>query len=369
MRTWLAEPLPADVSAALERLRRADDVRQVAAMPDVHLASDVCIGTVVATTHLVYPNAVGGDIGCGTAAIAFDGDADAVGDRRLAARILAGFSDLVPVLKHRTRQDLPPDLADASLSHDGLEGRKKRDAAVQLGTLGRGNHFLELQRDDGGRLWLMVHSGSRNIGQRIRDHHLRLSTKGRSGLRFLDAETEEGAAYIGDMGWALRYANENRCRIVDAASEVLSLLCDMRPDSSTLVTCHHNHVERVGTGDDAVWIHRKGAISARLNQPGIIPGSMGDPSFIVAGRGVPEALWSSSHGAGRSMSRTDARRSISIAALEKRLEGVWFDHRKARRLVDEAPQAYKNISKVMKAQGELTRIVRRLTPILSYKGG
>jgi tRNA-splicing ligase RtcB len=369
MRAWVAEPLSLEADAALRRIRRLDDVQEVAVMPDVHLASDVCIGTVVATSHLIYPNAVGGDIGCGMAAIAFDGAADVINDRRAAARILAGFADRVPILKQRGRQTLPPNLSDRRLSHESLEKQKDRDAALQLGTLGRGNHFLELQADEDRRLWLMAHSGSRSIGQRIRDHHLRRCEKSASGLGYLDGRHLTGEQYLSDMRWALDYAEENRRRIVGAAAEVVQLVSGLRADPSTLVTCNHNHVERVADGNRSLWVHRKGAIPASDGEAGIIPGSMGGHSFHVCGRGDRSALWSSSHGAGRSMSRSEARRRISVSAFEQQVEGVWFDHRRTRRLIDEAPGAYKDIAKVMKAQRDLTRIVRRLSPVLSYKGG
>jgi tRNA-splicing ligase RtcB len=368
IRTWLVEPLAADVAAALDRLSRSDDLQTVAVMPDVHLASDVCIGTVVSTTHLLYPNAVGGDIGCGMAAMAFDGTAEIIRDRRTAARILAGFAEMVPVLKQHQAPEPPSELFVRSLTDPGLERHRDREGLMQLGTLGRGNHFLELQSDEEERLWLMVHSGSRSIGQQIRDQHLRGCRRSVTGLGYLDAREPAGQAYLADMAWALDYAAENRRRIVAAAGGVVEAVTGIRADASSLIQCHHNHVERVGDAETGRWIHRKGAISAREDELGIIPGSMGDVSFHVMGRGVAEALWSSSHGAGRAMSRTEARRRISTRDLERDTDGVWFDRRKVWLLVDEAPGAYKDITKVMAAQRELTRIVRRLRPVLSYKG-
>lgn len=367
LRQWTFEPLADDVSGALARLARSEDVCAIAVMPDVHLADDVCVGTVVATRHLLYPNAVGGDIGCGMAALAFDGPAS-VCDRRAAARILAGFSDLAPILKQRGRVDPASALWQRPLSDRGLEKLRDRDGLLQLGTLGRGNHFLELQADEGGQLWLMAHSGSRGIGQRIRDHHLRRCERSCVGLGYLESETADGKAYLNDMAWALAYAEENRRRIVAAAVEVVEAVTGLGAINPSQFDCHHNHVERLTDQDQQVWVHRKGAISARDGELGIIPGSMGAPSFHVRGRGVADALWSSSHGAGRVMSRGEARRRISVRDLEHQAKGIWFDRRNARRLVDEAPAAYKDIGKVMRAQSDLTRIVRRLTPVLSYKG-
>jgi len=367
VRRWVANPLGKDVEAALRRLSLADDVEAIAVMPDAHLAGDVCIGTVVATRRLLYPAAVGGDIGCGMAAIRFEGDV-CLDDSRTARRLLTGLGELVPVIKHRSRVEADETLWSRSLSCDPLQRLRDREGLVQLGTLGRGNHFLELQSDDQGRYWLTVHSGSRAMGQRIRDHHLGACEIGRLGFRYLAADTVQGQAYLSDVDWALGYAKENRRRILHAAAEVIQTVTGARAEPSTRFGCHHNYVELIETVAPALWIHRKGAISAHDGEPGIIPGSMGSPSFHVRGRGIAEALWSSSHGAGRVMSRSAARARISVAALERQAKGVWFDRRIAHRLVDEAPAAYKDITKVMRAQRTLTCIVRRLEPVLSYKG-
>ena len=366
LREWVSATLPDDVRRALERLRASDDVVAVAVMPDVHLAADVCVGTVVATRRLLYPNAVGGDIGCGIAAIRFDGEAP-VDDRHTAARILTGLAELVPIMSHRVVPGPDEALWARPLSAPQLEKHRDHLGLSQLGTLGRGNHFVELQRDEAGDLWLMVHSGSRAIGQRIRDHHLHRCARSQSGLGYLDADTPQGLSYLEDMRWALDYADANRRRIVAAAVEVVETIIGVHADAASYVACHHNHVVEEGR-DEPLLVHRKGAISAHDGEPGIIPGSMGDPSFHVRGRGVREALWSSSHGAGRVMSRTEARRRLSLRDLEQHTRGVWYDRRKAARLLDEAPGAYKNITAVMRAQRELTRIVRRLSPVLSYKG-
>jgi len=364
---WIADPLGGQVEAALRRLSQANDVEAIAVMPDAHLAGDVCIGTVLATRRLIYPAAVGGDIGCGMAAMRFEGEV-CLDDRRTARRVLTGLGELVPVLKHRSRVEADENLWSRSLSCDRLQRLRDREGLVQLGTLGRGNHFLELQLDEHGHSWLMVHSGSRAMGQRIRDHHLSGCETGPMGFRYLAADTTEGRAYLGDVEWALAYAKESRRRILDAAAEVVETVTGAHAVASTGFGCHHNYVERIESSEPGLWVHRKGAISAREGEPGIIPGSMGTPSFHVCGRGNAQALWSSSHGAGRAMSRSDARARISVAALERQAKGVWFDERLAKRLVDEAPAAYKDISKVMRAQRALTRIVRRLDPMLCYKG-
>lgn len=369
--TWLAEPMPTDVAKSIERLACADDVQHVTVMPDVHLARDVCIGAVVATSRLIYPSAVGGDIGCGMAAIRFYADADLLSDEQSAARVLAGLYQRVPSNKHRAMTmpgKLPDDLDACPLSDFRLEKLKRREGRVQFGTLGRGNHFLEFQADQEDRLWLMAHSGSRAMGQAITAHHLDRAGQSSTGLTCLDAETEPGHNYLCDVAWALRYAKENRLEMIDAVAGLLHDLFGVRVDRTSLIHGHHNHVQRETHFADELWVHRKGAQSAQLDEPGIIPGSMGTASLHVAGRGCEESLCSSSHGAGRKLSRTDARKTVSRRQLHRQLESVWFDHRRADALRDEAPAAYKDIHAVMRAQRKLTRIVRELRPLLCYKG-
>jgi tRNA-splicing ligase RtcB len=366
---FCAEPLPADVRKALDRLGRATDVRHVAVMPDVHLSKEVCIGVAVATTRRLYPAAVGDDIGCGMAALGLGCEAGRLGEES-ARTLLAGLRRRVPTLRHpgRSAGPLPPELEEHRLSQPSLESEKKRTAALQLGTLGRGNHFVEFQEDDQGALWLMVHSGSRSLGQSIRQCHERRARRDEGGLAWLDADDELGRAYLDDLQWALSYAEANRRRIVDQVVALVAQHLDAQAAPGTLVTCTHNLVRRESIGDQELWVHRKGAISARAGEPGIIPGSMGSPSFHVEGRGAAEALYSSSHGAGRALSRSEARRRISPREFERHMHGVWYDRRLAPRLRDEAPGAYKDIGAVMRAQRSLTRIVRRLRPLLCYKG-
>jgi tRNA-splicing ligase RtcB len=371
--TWLAEPLPREVAESIARLADAEDVQYVAVMPDVHLANEVCVGAVVATRRLIYPAAVGGDIGCGMAAIGFDAAADLLRDERSAARLLRRLYQRIPSLRHSKQtmpSRLPECLQEQPLSHLRLEKLAGRDGRVQLGTLGRGNHFLEFQADEQGQLWLMVHSGSRAMGQAITAHHLEGAAVGTSPtrLRFLDGESAAGQAYVSDLGWALRYATENRLAMVRAACEAMAELFAINADLRSLVHGHHNHVRRETHFGEEFWIHRKGASSAAPGEPGVIPGSMGTASFHVEGRGNELALRSSSHGAGRAMSRAEAAHRVGVKQLQRQMEGVWFDHRQAQRLRDEAPAAYKDIHAVMRSQRDLVRIVRTLRPILSYKG-
>ena len=370
VRYWVERPLSPDVEAAITRLAQSDDVRHVAVMPDVHLAADVCVGMVVATANALYPNAVGGDIGCGVAAIAFDGDAARLDNERDAAAILAGLYRQVPLIRHRRKSGprLPAALDAAGLSSPRLDGLKRSEGYLQIGTLGRGNHFVELQADETNRLWLMVHSGSRGMGQAIRDHHLRQCSAGRRGLRFLSAESPAGRAYLQDLAWALDYAEVSRSAMVQAARDVVEDVLGTVADEASYVSCNHNHVRHETHFGEPLWVHRKGAMSAAAGERGLIPGSMGTHSFHVEGRGCAEALSSSAHGAGRRLSRTEARRSLSAKEVTRELRGVWFDHRLVPRLREEAPSAYKDIDGVLRAQHELVRIVRTLRPLLCFKG-
>jgi tRNA-splicing ligase RtcB len=373
MRKWLVEPVPANVQSSLERLARAEDVEHIAVLPDVHLADDVCVGVALATNRLLYPAAVGNDIGCGMTAIRFDADAQLLANDETAGALLAGLIGCVPSLKHGPKTapvELPSSLRDVRLSHPRLEKLKPRDGRLQLGTLGRGNHFLEFQADQQDRLWLMVHSGSRSMGQAIAAHHAAAATGHRNSRQLvtLDAESADGKAYLADVAWAIDYAQENRRAIVAAVSQLMQSLFGVTADADSLIECHHNHVRQETHFGKTYWVHRKGALSARSDEPGLIPGSMGTESFHVTGRGNELALCSSSHGAGRSLSRRDAMTTITHRQFERELRGVWFDRRRLDALRDEAPSAYKDISAVLRAQRELTRIERRLRPLLSYKG-
>jgi len=370
VRIWHEGPLPEGVKAAAHRLAASEGVRHVAVMPDAHLAEDVCIGTVVGTRDTLYPSAVGGDIGCGVAAIGFDVEASSLAAPAVAARVLAGLYERVPFVRHDRHRApaLPEALRDRPLSSPRLESARRREAERQLGTIGSGNHFIELQADDEGRLWLMLHSGSRGLGQAIRDHHLARCRSGRLGLAFLDASADAGRDYLADMAWALDYAAASRRRMVEAVAEVLAAVVNAAPDPASFVSCHHNHVRQETHDGEALWVHRKGAIPAGHDEAGLIPGSMGTLSVHVRGLGRPEALGSCAHGAGRRLSRTEARRRISVPQLAREAAGVFFDHRLAGALRDEAPSAYKDVDVVLRAQRELARVVRRLRPVLVYKG-
>jgi tRNA-splicing ligase RtcB len=367
VKAWLAKPLPPGVARAVERIASAEDVRHVAVMPDVHLARDVCVGLVVATRKLIYPAAVGSDIGCGIAAIGFDVEADAITRDGIGYRLFTGLHKAVPIHRHRSGQ-LPEELINASLSDQRLDTIRRRDGSVQFATLGRGNHFLEFQRDGDGRLWLMVHSGSRAIGQAIRDFHEGRDATESGRLVAIDAESDVGSAYLADARWARTYAKASRRAMIDTAGLLLRNLIGAAPEASTYFDCDHNHVRRESHFGTELWVHRKGAMSADEGKAGSIPGSMGTETYHVTGRGNAESLRSSSHGAGRAMSREEARRTIKPTQLNRQMRGVLFGRRWAGSLCEEAPAAYNDVKAVIRAQAQLTRVVRRLRPVLVYKG-
>jgi len=359
-----------DVAGAIERLRRCPDVQQIAVMPDVHLAADVCIGVVVATSHLLYPQAVGGDIGCGVLAVALDADAASLADAKIAGRVLAELGQGVPA-RRRNRRALihqPDDLANAALSDPGLDLMRRKEGALEFATLGSGNHFLEIQADEEKQLWLMVHSGSRALGPAIRDHHLARAQPVDHGLRALDADSNAGSAYLQDASYARRFADASRRVIAEEAGRVLFRIIGAEICWDTVISTDHNHVSLERLGGRDFWVHRKGAMPAQLGESGVVPGSMGSVSFHVEGRGHEPAFCSSAHGAGRALSRTEARGQITERALQQEMKGIWYDVRLAEKLREEAPSAYKEVRAVLRAQKDMVKITRTLRPVLNYKG-
>jgi len=375
---WLAEPPPDDVEQSLARLASLPDVVRMAVMPDVHLASEVCVGVVLATRHTIYPAAVGSDLGCGMAAVRFRGTSDLLADPARAAQLLAGLYECVPSIRHSRatcRAKLPDELSERPLSHQTLEKQKHRDGLVQFGTLGRGNHFVEFQADKHDQLWLLVHSGSRGIGQQMASWHAAQANDparvdGGKPCRpaGIPVDSPAGRAYLADLDWAIACAAASRRAIVDAVADLLARHFHIEIEHDSFFDGNHNHVRQETHFGDACWVHRKGAASAQLGEPGVIPGSMGAASFHVEGRGCVDSLHSCSHGAGRALSRGQAARQIPAAEVVRQMHGVWFDHRRAHLLRDEAPRAYKEIHAVMRAQRELVKIARQLRPLLSFKG-
>ncbi len=363
---WISETLDERVSQQIERLRHAKDVKHVRIMPDVHLANDVCIGCVLATDRLLYPAAIGSDIGCGMLAQGFNLPAQRI-TAEDASTIFEALHAQVPITKqaHGNHDWQGP----GELSCPTLQQVAAREGRYQLGTLGRGNHFLELQVEEAtGDLWVMIHTGSRSIGPAIRRYYEARSDSKSAGMPYLDANTELGQAFLSDMVWARAYAQHNRRLILQEVHAIVEATLGGLPVADTLIDGDHNHVEHEQYGEEHLWVHRKGASASHLNRMVVIPGSMGAPSFHVMGLGSRESLCSSSHGAGRCMSREEARSRISVGRLLDEVAGNFVDARSVSGLVEEAPSAYKNVLKVMKAQRKLVKVKRRLMPVLTYKG-
>ena len=362
-------------AGALEQLKRIATqryvVEHVAGMPDLHVAQGVAVGTVFATADTVVPAALGGDLGCGMSAMRFDYPAARLSTGDLT-RFLGVLSQRIPVgdSTHRGKgMPVPDDLLVAPLSTGALEHARERLTPKHLGTLGGGNHFLELDRDGGGDLWLLVHSGSRGLGAAVAAHHLRAAEEhGAGDIPGLRCETEPGQACLGDIHWALTFARANRDALVKTVAESLGELTGQAPDWDSWVDVHHNFVRFEHHLGRRLLVHRKGAIGAPSGERALIPGSMGTASYIVEGKGEPHSFCSASHGAGRVMTRREARKEIRPERLAHAMRRVIFDQRRLSSLVEEAPMAYRDIGEVLEDEEDLVRPVLRLVPIAVVKG-
>jgi tRNA-splicing ligase RtcB len=264
---------------------------------------------------------------------------------------------------------VPDDLLAPPLSTGALEHARARLGPKHLGTLGGGNHFIELDRDGGGDLWLLVHSGSRGLGSAIAAHHLRAADEGAYGdIPGLRCDTEQGKACLADIEWALRFARANRNTLVGRATEALVELTGQGPDESSRVDVHHNFVRFEEHFGRLLLVHRKGAIAAPAGEWALIPGSMATASYIVEGRGEPQSFCSASHGAGRVMTRREAREQIRPERFAQSMRRVVFDQRRRASLVEEAPAAYRDIGEVLEDEADLVRPTVRLEPIAVLKG-
>lgn len=353
----------------------------VAVMPDCHVGYGVPIGCVAPTIGSVIPNAVGVDIGCGLHAIqtgiAYDRERM---DQRFWREWASHVAREVPTgfASHKAPQKLGP--LDRKLRATDLQRLLKEKAAFQLGTLGGGNHFLEAQVDEGGEIWLMVHSGSRNTGLRIANHYnglaVDLTTRRRldvgKDLASLPLDHEWGQDYLHDMQWATDFALANRKEMGQKLLRVLWRTMEAHRMPVThdsplqVINIHHNFARLEEHGGQQVMVHRKGATSAAKGEMGVIPGSMGTPSFIVRGLGNPDSFESCSHGAGRVMGRNVARKSITAKAFAESLAGTFS--KASMSYVDEAPLAYKDVEMVVDRQRDLVEVVHTLRPLMTVKG-
>ncbi|WP_374276643.1 RtcB family protein [Azonexus sp.] len=357
----------------------------VAAMPDVHLGIGATIGSVIATRGAVVPAAVGVDLGCGMVACRLSLAAEQLDERRLQ-RVFDQISRDVPVGKAQHADDRA--LAGAARPFEaGLKAMTQKHPQLlktfgkfskwvnQLGTLGGGNHFIEVCLDESGQVWVMLHSGSRGIGNALASYFIELARQDieRRQIHLPDRDlayfaegSEHFADYVAAVHWAQEYAYANReCML----QQVLAGLARHLPPfavTGEVVNCHHNYLAREHHYGADVWVTRKGAIRARAGDMGIVPGSMGTRCYIVRGKGNPESFESSAHGAGRRMSRNAAARAFAEADLRRQTEGVVC--RKDKGVIDEIPAAYKDIDAVMENQKDLTEIVHTLKQVVCVKG-
>ena len=369
LKIW-AGKTPPDALKQLQQLARSEWLAgPVAVMPDVHSAGVVCVGTVLVTREVVLPTAVGEDLGCGMAVERLPLAPSSLSRQQLV-RLVARVLEHVPV--GRRSHPLPQEFTSGSaLSTGALQHAAEYLGPRHVGTLGGGNHFIELQRDAHDRLWVTVHSGSRGVGAAIAAHHGRLAVAQTDRkLPWLKLGTPEAEAFWNDLSWALAFAAENRQRMHAAVRRVLSELCAERVEAAERFDVAHNLITRETFADREWVVHRKGAMPAALGSRGIIPGSMGTASYIVEGLGNPVSYRSCSHGAGRELPRTEARQRISLQQLRRELGDVVIpdDPRLERSLVEEAPSAYKPIKRVLAEQEDLVRPLLRLEPLAVIKG-
>jgi len=361
----------------------------VAAMPDVHHGIGATVGSVIPTKQAIIPAAVGVDIGCGMNAVRLTLHAKDLPDnlaklrRAVEARVPVGFdqhdSDKVRGSAHaRQARTLEHRLHKIVGKHSGIvkmQRRFEQTWVCQLGTLGGGNHFIELCLDEEQRVWVMLHSGSRGIGnvfgryfieaarKDMRRHQANLPDR---DLAYFSEGSELFDDYVEAVDWAQDYALLNRSMMMQLVLDALAQHLPPFKTDGEAINCHHNYVAVEHHFGEKLFITRKGAISAREGQLGIIPGSMGAKSFIVRGKGNPESFCSCSHGAGRRMSRTEAKRRFNRFDLAKQTEGV--ECRKDGGVVDEIPAAYKDIDMVMANQSDLVDIVHTLKQVMCIKG-
>lgn len=357
----------------------------VAAMPDVHLGIGATIGSVIATHKAIIPAAVGVDLGCGMVAARLSLTANEL-DEKALQKVFDQISRDVPVGRDQHRDERV--LVDAAKPFEpGLKSLTDRHPELlkafgkfskwtnQMGTLGGGNHFIEVCLDETNQVWVMLHSGSRGIGNAIASYFIALARKDMErwmiqlpdrDLAYFPEGSEHFADYVEAVHWAQDYAMQNRTSMLELVLSALQRHLPPFTVTTEAVNCHHNYVAQEHHYGENVWVTRKGAIRAREGDLGIVPGSMGARSFIVRGLGNPESFCSSAHGAGRKMSRTAAEKKFTVADMVAQTQGVIC--RKDKDVIDEIPGAYKDIDQVMANQADLTEILHTLKQVVCVKG-
>jgi tRNA-splicing ligase RtcB (3'-phosphate/5'-hydroxy nucleic acid ligase) len=355
----------------------------LALMPDAHLGLGATVGSVIPTVGAIIPAAVGVDIGCGMDAVLTQFRREDLTARGSLAPLRTAIAGAVPLSAGRYNAALTTSAAarvGALTEHAeriGLDPRAfARHWALQLGSLGSGNHFIEVSVDETDRVWLFLHSGSRGIGNKIAGHHIRVAADlcRRQGvslpnrdLAYLTQDTEEFWAYVEQLRWAQEFARLNRAEMVDRVADALAASTGEEVQRREEVSCHHNYTEQEEHYGEVVWLSRKGAIDASRGRPGLIPGSMGAASYVVVGKGNELALRSAPHGAGRAHSRSAARRLFTQDDLRERMRGIEWDSRSTA-FLDEHPDAYKPIDQVMADAADLVEVRHTLRQLVNVKG-
>lgn len=395
IKSWCENPEEGAIEQAKNLSKLPFAFKQICLMPDTHQGYGMPIGGVMATIGAIVPNAVGVDIGCGMCAIKTsltDIDKDTL------KQIMGKIRQAIPVgfNKHKEIQNvsLMPNLDKYSIGP--VIEREFTNACLSLGSLGSGNHFIEIQKGDDGYIWIMIHSGSRNLGKQVADYYNKKAVelnekyfsvvKKEWQLAFLPLDTDEAKMYLKEMNYCVAFALANRSlmmsRIIDCFADILNVdtifdtlkivhnfnetgIFEIEP----MINIAHNYVAIENHFDENVWVHRKGATSARLYEVGIIPGSQGTSSYIVLGKGNHDSFMSCSHGAGRAMGRKEASRTLNLEKEIEKLDSQGIIHgiREVKDL-DEAAGAYKDIDVVMKEQEDLVDIVIKLRPLAVIKG-
>ena len=379
VKMWLDEPEEGAIKQALNLANLPFTFSHICLMPDTHQGYGMPIGGVMAAQNVIIPNAVGVDIGCGMCAVKTNIEANGL-ERWQLTRIMAGIRELIPLGfdHHKERQDEALMPQGYALDEMLIVKRQYLAALKQLGTLGGGNHFIELQRSNDGFLWIMVHSGSRNFGLQVAEHYNKAAKKlnalyyssvdVKADLAFLPFETAEARAYYQEMKYCTEFALANRKLMMERTQQVVSATL-VGVEYEPLINIAHNYAAWETHFDTKVVVHRKGATSAKEGETGIIPGSQGTKSYIVEGLGNPESFMSCSHGAGRLMSRKAAIRNLDLEEEKRKLDELGIIHSiRGKTDLEEASSAYKDISQVMAFQSDLVRIKVELCPLAVIKG-
>ncbi|CAN5422281.1 RtcB family protein [soil metagenome] len=352
----------------------------LALMPDAHLGMGATVGSVIPTLGAIMPAAVGVDIGCGMIAVrtqltAADLPADRKPLREAIERAIPLSAGKYNAKIVATAEPKISELEMLAFFHDFDPASYVANWRLQLGSLGSGNHFIEVSLDEADNVWLFLHSGSRGVGNKIAQHHIKVAQEYCAAhwidlpdrdLAYLVEGTTQFDRYVGQLRWAQRFAFLNREEMMDRVVRQFEEWTGVEMVEQERINCHHNYTEQEHHFGKDVWLSRKGAIDAHQDVPGLIPGSMGTASYVVVGKGNPLALNSSPHGAGREYSRTMARKTFTREQLDEAMEGIEWRHTDA--FLDEIPQAYKPIDVVMEDADDLVEIRHTLRQIISVKG-